>query len=226
MSRYVFVTGTSTGVGKTEFAAALTRWLRANGSRAVALKPLASGDRGDAIRLEKAQGGALALDWINPWAFSRPVSPLIAAREEGRRVAFAALVGHIRATSRLGDPVIVEGAGGLLSPLLEKADARELIDALRARTVVVACNELGVVNQVRLVWSALSVVARKNTQIVLMDPKTDDESTRSNQALLGEYIDPKRIHRFPRLVKGRSGGRKVRDILETLSQRLGIEPRS
>ena len=225
MSQYVFVTGTDTGVGKTEFTVALTRWLRANGCPAVALKPLASGDRGDAVRLERAQDGLLPLDWINPWVFERALAPLAAARLEGRRVAMDALIHHIRATASLGDPVIVEGAGGLLSPMLEKADAPELIAELKARTVVIASNRLGVVNQVRLVWSALSAPSRKWAQIVLMEPARADDSTGANEAMLGEYIDPRRIHGFPRLRKVRAG--KVRDaeaarVLSAVCRGLGI----
>jgi hypothetical protein len=95
----------------------------------------------------------------------------------------------------------------LLSPLLERADAPELIENLGARPVVVAANGIGVVGRVRLVWQGLPVRSRRWAQVVLMDPEKADVSTATNRDLLGEYLDPRRIHAFPRL---RSGGKGVK----------------
>jgi dethiobiotin synthetase len=225
MPRYLLITGTDTGVGKTVFTAAFTGWLRAHGRSALALKPLASGDREDARQLEKVQAGALELDWINPWSFAEPVSPLLAARAEGRRVTVDAWLRHVRATAALGSPVLVEAAGGLLSPLLEGADAPELIMALGAIPVVVASNRLGVVNQVRLTWSALPGSSRRLTQVILMDPETPDRSTASNLELVREYLPSGQVWAFPRFRQ--SWSRKEREarsapVLEKIAARLGI----
>jgi len=72
----IFVTGTDTGVGKTYFTALLTRLLRAQGIPAVALKPVASGDRSDASVLAEAMGGTLPVSRINPIHFSPPWPPM------------------------------------------------------------------------------------------------------------------------------------------------------
>lgn len=225
MNRYIFVTGTDTGVGKTEFTVAFTRILRAQGMPAVALKPLSTGDRSDAERLQRAMGGALPLDWINPWAFAAPVAPLLAARREGRSVAVEAVLRHIRETSKAGDPVIVEGAGGLLSPFLKGADAPELIEALGARPVIVATNALGVVSRVRLVWHTLPSRSRKWAQVVLMEAAEADDSVSSNRELLGEYIPPRRIHGFPRLTSGRGRAAEktqVGIVVAAIAEGLGL----
>ena len=82
LKRIIFITGTDTGVGKTVLTALLVRFLRERGVKAVALKPICSGDRADARALRAAMDGALSLDEINPWHFRAPVAPLLAARRE------------------------------------------------------------------------------------------------------------------------------------------------
>jgi len=197
----VFVTGTGTGVGKTVFAAALTRHLRKRGINVAALKPICSGGRDDARALRAASGNALPLDEVNPWHFRAPLSPLLAARMEGRRVSQAQVVARVRAAARQFEFAVVEGAGGLLSPLGEGFDSRELLLALRATPIVVCPNELGAVNQVLLVLGALPQTAANRTQIVLMNPRRLDLAASTNLELLAESVDHRRIHAFAWLGK-------------------------
>jgi len=197
----LFVTGTGTGVGKTVFAAALTRHLRKRGINVAALKPICSGGRDDARALRAASGNALPLDEVNPWHFRAPLSPLLAARMEGRRASQAQVVARVRAAARQFEFVVVEGAGGLLSPLGEGFDSRELLLALRATPIVVCPNELGAVNQVLLVLEALPQTAANRTQIVLMNPRRLDLAASTNLELLAESVDHRRIHAFAWLGK-------------------------
>jgi len=66
MKQMIFITGTDTGVGKTVLTALLAEFLRRRGVRVAALKPVCSGGRADARRLQRALAGTLALDDINP----------------------------------------------------------------------------------------------------------------------------------------------------------------
>src|SRR5208282_5318771 len=125
------------------------------GVNAVALKPICSGVRADARELRAAMDGALSLDEINPWHFRAPIAPLLAARREQKRVRLADVLAHVRAMQKRFDVLLVEGAGGLLSPLGENFDSRDLIAALRATPMVVCPNRLGAVNQVLLTLAAL-----------------------------------------------------------------------
>ena len=193
----VFITGTDTGVGKTVLTALLTRHLRERGINAVALKPVCSGDRADARALHTASAGALTLDEINPWHFRAPVAPLLAARRERRRVALADVLAHVRTMQKRFDVVLVEGAGGLLSPIGDNFDSRDLIAALRATPMVVCPNRLGVVNQVLLTLAALPRSASRRARVVLMSPVKPDASTSTNVSLLAEFLDAKRIYCLP-----------------------------
>lgn len=187
MSSIVFITGTDTGVGKTVCAALLTRAFRQSAVRVAALKPIASGGRSDARVLWRASGGRVSLDVVNPWYFRRAIAPLLAARAEHRAVGLADVVSHVRRAGRGMEWVVVEGAGGLLSPLGEGFDSRDLIVALRALPVVVSPNRLGAVNQVRLVLGGLPRRMAGAATVVLMNPPRLDAASRSNARLLGEF---------------------------------------
>lgn len=193
----LFITGTDTGAGKTVFATLLTRFLRERGVRVAALKPLCSGGRDDAVALWIAAGKVLALDEVNPWHFRAAIAPLLAARRERKRVRFAEVVKHIRRVSRGFEVVVVEGAGGMLSPMGENFASRELIVALKAMPIIVSPNRLGAVNQILLTLEALPAKLAARAQVVFFDLPKPDTATRSNAALLGEFIEPRQIHRLP-----------------------------
>lgn len=203
--RLFVVTGTDTRVGKTVIAAALTRALCARGFRAVGLKPLCSGGRADARYLRTAADNALSLDEVNPWHFRAALTPALAARKEGKRVRLAEVVNYIRSIQRRFDMVVVESAGGLLSPLGEDFDSRDLILALRALPVIVAANKLGAVNQVRLVLEALPRAAKSRALVVLVEQPKPDIAGRSNPTLLRQFVASAQLRVFPRLGPGWAG---------------------
>jgi dethiobiotin synthetase len=206
MKQTLFITGTDTGTGKTVLAALLVRFLRERGVHAAALKPICSGNRSDAREIFAAMGGALALDEINPWHFRAPVAPVLAARREKKSVRLAQVLAHIRAMQKRFDMVLVEGAGGLLSPLGENFNSRDLIRALRAIPIIVAQNKIGVVNHVLLTLEALPENFRPRAKIVLMSPPKPDASTKTNARLLVELIDAERIFQVPWLGKSFDAG--------------------
>ena len=197
LKRIIFITGTDTGAGKTVLTALLTRFLRERGVNAATLKPICSGVRADARELRAAMDGALTLDEINPWHFRAPIAPLLAARREQKRVRFADVLAHVRAMQKRFDVLLVEGAGGLLSPLGEHFNSRDLILALRATPLVVAQNRLGIVNQLLLTLEALPGNFRRDAKLVLMSPPKPDASTRANAGLLAEFLDRGRIFALP-----------------------------
>jgi len=202
-ARILFVTGTDTGVGKTIFAALATILLRQSGRRVVALKPICSGGRGDARLLHAAAGKILPLAEVNPWHFRAALAPVLAARKERKRVRLRQVVAHIRRVAKRFEVVLVEGAGGLLSPLGEDFDSRDLIRALNATPIVVCPNQLGAVNQVRLVLEALPPVAVRRARVVLVNPPKPDLASRTNLELLMEFVDPRCLRELPWLGKPR-----------------------
>ena len=202
-NRILFITGTDTGVGKTVFAVLVTLHLRSRGIRVAALKPICSGGRDDARLLRDAAGKVLSPDDVNPWHFHAPVAPVLAAQQERKRVRLREVVAHIRRVAKSFEVLVVEGAGGLLSPLGEDFDSRDLIKALGATPIIVCPNKLGAVNQVRLTVSALPRAAARQASIVLVNPARPDAASRTNLKLLKEFVDPNRLRILPWL-----GGKK------------------
>jgi dethiobiotin synthetase len=106
--------------------------------------------------------------------------------------------------------VLVEGAGGLLSPLGEGFSSRELIGALNAAVIVVAQNRLGVVNHVRLTLEALPPLVGARAKLVLMSPRRSDHATKTNVELLREFMPPGYITVLPRFHKASDLGHIVK----------------
>ena len=145
-----FITGTDTGVGKTLFTCWLVRrWLEL-GYRAAGLKPIASGDRVDALALRHIVENRLELDEINPVHFDAPLAPLMAARLEDRTIDFAPLNHGIWSACGRFSHLAVEGVGGWRVPLAPGYDVRDWARQLGFPVVVVARGTLGTLNHTRL----------------------------------------------------------------------------
>jgi dethiobiotin synthetase len=197
LKRTLFITGTDTGAGKTVLTALLAAFLRAQKTRVAAFKPVCSGGRDDAEKIHTALGGALTLDEINPWHFRAAIAPSLAAKLEKKSVTLAQTLAHIRAMREKFDVTLVEGAGGLLSPIGKDFNSRDLILGLRAEPIIVAQNKLGVVNHLLLTLEALPKNCRAQVKIVLMSPAKPDSATATNAALLGEFFPPAKIFTLP-----------------------------
>ncbi len=147
---HLFITGTDTGVGKTHFTSWLLRAWRRAGRNAVALKPLATGDREDALTLQRAMDSRLTLDEINPIHFREPAAPLVAAKMENRTIDFTKLNATIHETCARFPHVAVEGVGGWRVPLAPDYEVREWARELGLPVVVVARGSLGTLNHTLL----------------------------------------------------------------------------
>lgn len=154
MSRGLFITGTGTGVGKTYVAALIAKALRAAGKRVGVYKPVASGcepregrlESPDAIALWEAAGRPGTMEQVCPQMFAAPLAPHLAARAEGRRVDPEMLRSGQQFWRDSCDIVLVEGAGGLMSPISDDDYNADLADEFGYPLVVVAANVLGTIN--------------------------------------------------------------------------------
>ncbi|GAC1543427.1 MAG: dethiobiotin synthase [Candidatus Velthaea sp.] len=154
----VFVTAAGTDIGKTYVTAALVRRLRARGTQVDAYKPVASGfderDFGasDAAELLLALGREVTLAEIiriNPWRFSAPLSPDMAARREHSFIAFDTLIAWTRAVLAARNAehwTFVEGVGGALVPLDDHRTVANWFEASRAPALLVGGSYLGAIS--------------------------------------------------------------------------------
>ncbi len=184
--RGLFVTATDTGVGKTVLSAALLAAMVASGERVTAFKPAVTGldeqddEDGQAAwppdhELLGAAAG-MAPEEVAPLRYGPAVSPLLAAELAGetldaRRVlaAGAAAVARRDAAARDGSPrtLIVEGVGGLLSPLAENLTVCDLAVELRLPLLIAARPGLGTINHTLLTLQAARAAGLSVRAVVL-----------------------------------------------------------
>jgi dethiobiotin synthetase len=152
----LFITGTDTNVGKTHVGAAIARSLLAAGWRVGVYKPAASGClrregelvSEDALALWEAAGRPGELEAVCPQRFEAPLAPHLAAEAEGRQLDARRLRSGLEYWLQRSQIVLVEGAGGLMSPMGFDEYVADLAYDFGLPMVVVARNQLGVINQV------------------------------------------------------------------------------
>ena len=158
MGNGVFITGTDTGVGKTFFACKLASLLRESGYRVGVMKPAESGcaeERGklypqDAILLKEASASQNPLDKICSYQFREPLAPSVAAQRQGITLEIDRLMDVYYEISSDHDITLVEGAGGLMVPLLPSFTYADFARVLKLPIIVIAANRLGMINHLLL----------------------------------------------------------------------------
>ncbi len=157
MAPGLFLCGTDTDVGKTAVAEAILRELTSRGVAVGVCKPVASGvaaDGGDPRRLWEAAGCPGEHADVCPQAFRAAAAPVRAAAAEGREIDDALLVSAVDAWRERSDCVIVEGAGGLYSPLSPQLLNADLARQLGLPLVVCDDARLGAIGRTLAVVTA------------------------------------------------------------------------
>ena len=156
----LFVTGTDTEVGKTYIGARLISQLRERGIAVAPRKPAESGCKlidgelvpSDGMSLMQAAGLDHIAD-VTPYRFEAALAPPVAASLEGKNIRLEQLTDACAA-----DPdhfMVVEGAGGFLSPLAEDGLNADLAVALKLSVLLVVADRLGCINHCLLTVEAI-----------------------------------------------------------------------
>jgi dethiobiotin synthetase len=151
------ITGTDTGVGKTFVTCGLIRAARACGKRCVGMKPFCTGDLTDVEKITAANGHLLPQHRVNPIWFRAPLAPYAAAMVENRIVDIVGVKETYFALAKEFETVLVEGAGGLLVPILDHYDFRDLAAEWELGIVLVVANRLGALNHALLTIEAIRI---------------------------------------------------------------------
>lgn len=170
--RPIFVTGTGTDVGKTHILCAMLEAHRKAGGKARVMKPVISGfdparlNETDTIRLMRANGDTLngeGVQAVSPFRFKAPLSPDMAAYREHRELTIETVVNWCLDRIDRAVPTIIEGAGGVMSPLTMDGLNLDLIQELDARPILVTGAYLGAISHT---LTALRVMDRSCAVIV------------------------------------------------------------
>jgi dethiobiotin synthetase len=189
VKRYVVVTGTDTGVGKTVATAALATSYAAHGLEVAVVKPvqtgLLPGEPGSDLDQVSALSG---ITDVHEFArLADPLAPDSAARLRGEQLPTVAELAE-RVAAVDGEVVLVEGAGGVLVRLdLEGGTIADLVLALRDRgaqvdVIVVTSPGLGTLNHTSLTVEALRHRGIEPTGLIIGSwPRQPDLATRCNR---------------------------------------------
>ncbi|MBI5887818.1 MAG: dethiobiotin synthase [Deltaproteobacteria bacterium] len=184
-----FITGTDTGVGKTFVSAGIAASLKRKGVDVGVMKPVESGcaERGglvipeDAVKLKEAAGVDDTLDEINPYRFIQPLAPSIAARLKGEQVNFEKIKSSFEGLAARHRIMLVEGAGGLMTPVTDDETIAGLVKSLDLPLIIVAASCLGAINLTLLTVHAARSLNIHIKGVVLNhphDPHTAQDKSR------------------------------------------------
>ncbi len=169
--RELYVTSVGTGIGKTLVTAILCHQLIGMGRKVAALKPVVSGfvpgdPASDPALILRSLGQTPTphtIAAIAPWRFALPVSPHLAARREGRAPTPEEVAGFCSRQERTdGDVLIIEGAGGVMSPIDDEHTNLDLIIRLGHPVILVTGSYLGAISHT---LTALSVLNAKSIRV-------------------------------------------------------------
>ena len=150
-----FITGTDTNVGKTWIAAGLARAFQKMGIDIGIMKPFAAGNSQktgfkseDVEILSNAAGVNDPENLVNPQFFPIPASPYTAMKDSKvqEKVDIDLILQNFKKLSELHDSILVEGMGGIMTPILKNYFVTNLINDLNLETIIVTRTRIGTLN--------------------------------------------------------------------------------
>ncbi len=151
----LFISSVGTGVGKTLVTSILCHQLTKSRRAVFAIKPVVSGFQEDDPNSDPAlilrslgrKPSPQAIAAIAPWRFALPASPHLAARSEGRTVLLEEVAAFCQECAHQAREVLlIEGAGGIMSPLGETCTVLDLAVSLGHGVVIVTGSYLGAIS--------------------------------------------------------------------------------
>ena len=155
----LFVTGTDTDVGKTCVTASIVSYLSRMNVNVGVMKPFASGYKAttdsisDDVRiLMKYSRVNDPVDLVNPYFFEIPTSPYDACKQLNREIDISKVINSYKQLTSIHDVVIVEGIGGIMTPISKNYFVSDLIADLQMNAIIVTGSKVGTVNHLMLTY--------------------------------------------------------------------------
>ena len=179
----IFITGIDTNAGKTVVSAILTEALRAD-----YWKPVQTGsiENTDTKTVKKLVQNDDTEFHEEVYLFREPVSPHAAAKMEKKSVSLTKIK---RPNTK--KRIIIEGAGGVFTPLNNKYCIIDLIEKLNSTVIVVSKNYLGSINH-----TILTVEALKKKQISIAGIVFVGEKNPETEKYILQYTKLKLLFRI------------------------------
>lgn len=178
--------GTDTAVGKTTVALALLHLARLRHLRLVPFKPVETGcapTPADAVRLLEATGRRdLTIADVCPYPLPVPVAPSVAARAAGLSLTASDLLARANALASSADALLIESAGGLLSPYGSGLTSLSLANLFASDVLLVSANRLGTINHTALALAELRRTRVHLAGVILVDVTEEATPDRPHNA--------------------------------------------
>ena len=149
----LFITATDTDIGKTYVCAGIAHSLKKLNIDVGIMKPFACGIKqktgfssNDLTILSKAAMVNDVEDLLNPFFFPIPASPYAAAKNLGVKIDIEHVIECFRKLDKIHDIMLVEGIGGIMTPILKDYAIIDLIKDLEANTIIVTSSKIGTIN--------------------------------------------------------------------------------
>ena len=149
----LFIAGTDTDVGKTCVTAALITMIKKLEKNVGFMKPFATGYKQNS-EFKSSDVESLASisqindpeELLNPYFFSIPASPFTAAKKLNIDIKLSVVYSAYRKLLSMHDCMIVEGIGGVMTPIMSDYTVCNLIKELNLSTIIVCDSKIGTVN--------------------------------------------------------------------------------
>ncbi|MEW6481396.1 MAG: dethiobiotin synthase [bacterium] len=195
----IFITGTDTGVGKTLLTGLLGRYLLERGLNVVTQKWVDAGglDIKTHFRLMKKKP-SFPIDYLCPYTFKFPSSPHLSSKLENKIVKPEIIKDKFLFLKEKYDIVLIEGTGGLLTPISRKALLIDIAKELSLPVLLVSRNKLGTINHSLLTIEALKNRNMEILGIVFNNPKREKgEILKDNPKIIKGLTKIKVFGRLP-----------------------------
>jgi dethiobiotin synthetase len=186
MAQQYFITGIGTGIGKTITSAIITEKLKAD-----YWKPIQSGDlaQSDSMTIESLISNNQTVIHPETYRLTQPLSPHLSAKIDGIEIEL-----NNFQLPKTNNNLIVEGAGGLMVPLNDKALILDLVKYLKLEVIVVSQHYLGSINHTLLTINTL-----KQHNMSIRGIIFNGEENLESQSYILNYSDIKHLGNIPTL---------------------------
>ncbi len=192
----LFFTGIDTGIGKTFAVGLFYRYLLQHGFDTITAKLVQTGcgEISEDIAMHRQLAGVELLpEDISgvtcPYLFKYPASPHLAAGMESRTIDPDKIVAAVNSLAAKFNPVLVEGAGGFLTPLTSQLLTADLAAQQKWKTIIVSSGRLGSINHTLL---TLEAAKQRGIDIIGIiynqQPETDRIITSDSRNFFKQYL--------------------------------------
>ncbi len=205
MSKRFFITGTDTEVGKTWTTVLLMQYWRKQGFSVAGMKPVAAGcqwldeqwKNEDALLIQQHNSQQWPYEWVNPYAFELAVSPHLAG--QGVAVESDLIKTRLNEMQQQADVVVVEGAGGWLSPISSQMSNAELAIELSLPVILVVAIRLGCINQALLSFQSIQALSGACVGWIAVNYDAKMQYSESNIDYIKQHISAPLLGVIPHL---------------------------